>query len=124
MRKNFFSISSLFIFIACSLFMVAVAHSASIKDRMAARIPAINALKDQGAIGENNKGFLEYRTGNKPQPQLVADENSDRGVVYQAISKQQGAPAALVGERRAAMIAENGQAGHWYQKPDGTWYKK
>ena len=58
MRKNFFFISSLFIFIACSLFMVTVAHSASIKERMAARIPAINALKAQGVIGENNKGFL------------------------------------------------------------------
>ena len=124
MRKNFLFISSLFLFIACSLFMITIAHSASIKDRMAARIPAINALKDQGAIGENNKGFLEYRTGNKPQPQLIADENKDRAIVYQAISKQQGAPEALVGERRAAMIAEKGQAGHWYQKPDGTWYKK
>lgn len=124
MRKNFFFISSLFIIIACSLFMVAVAHSASIKDRMAERIPAINTLKDQGAIGENNKGFLEYRTGSKPQPQLVADENNDRGIVYGAISKQQGAPSALVGERRAAMIAENGPSGHWFQKPDGNWYKK
>ncbi len=124
MRKNFFFISSLFIFIACSLLIVAVAHSASIKERMAARIPAINALKDQEAIGENNKGFLEYRTGGKPQSQLVADENNDRAIVYDAISKQQGAPAALVGERRAAMIVENGPGGHWYQKPDGTWYKK
>jgi uncharacterized protein len=124
MRKNIFFVSSLFIFIACALFMVTVVHSASIKDRMAARIPAINALMDQGAIGENNKGFLEYRTGSKPQQQIVADENSDRGIVYDAISKQQGAPAALVGERRAAMIVKNGQAGHWYQKPDGTWYKK
>ncbi len=124
MRKNFFFASSLYIFLACALFMVSVAHSASIKDRMAARIPAINTLKDQGIIGENNKGFLEYRTGSKPQPDLIAEENKDRLIVYEAISKQQGAPAPLVGERRAAMIAENGQTGQWFQKPDGTWYKK
>jgi uncharacterized protein YdbL (DUF1318 family) len=124
MRNNLFFSSFFFIFIACILFMAASAHSAGIKERMAGRIPAINALKDQGAIGENNKGFLEYRTGNKPQPQLVADENSDRGKVYGAISKQQGAPVALVGERRAKMIAQKGKAGQWFQKPDGTWYKK
>jgi hypothetical protein len=124
MRKNFFFISSLFIFIACSLFVVTIGYSASIKEQMAARIPAINALKDQGSIGENNKGFLEYRTGDTPQQALVQAENADRAAVYSAIGESQGAPPALVGERRAKMIAENGQAGHWYQKPDGSWYKK
>ena len=124
MRKNLFFSSFFFVWIACTLFMAASVHSAGIKERMAGRIPAINALKDQGAIGENNKGFLEYRTGSKPQPQLVADENKDRGIVYGAISKQQGAPAALVGERRANMIVQKGKTGHWFQKPDGTWYTK
>jgi len=124
MHKNFFLISSLFLFIAYGLFLVTVAHSASIKDRMAARIPAINALKDQGIIGENNKGYLEYRSGNHPQQELVQAENADRATVYGAIGKSQGAPAALVGARRAKMIAENGQAGHWYQKSDGSWYKR
>ncbi len=124
MRNNLLFSSFLFIFIACSLFITVSVHSAGIKERMAARIPAINALKDQGVIGENNKGFLEYRSANKPQPQLIADENKDRAMVYDAIAKQQGAPAALVGERRANMIAENGPAGQWFQKPDGAWYKK
>jgi len=124
MHKNLFLISSLFLFMACALFLVTVAHSASIKDRMAARIPEINTLKDQGVIGENNKGFLEYRSGSHPQPALVQAENADRATVYAAIGKSQGAPAALVGQRRAQMIVQNGQAGHWYQKPDGSWYKK
>lgn len=124
MHKNFFLISSLFLFIAYALFLVTVAHSASIKDRMAARIPAIAALKDQGVIGENNKGFLEYRSGNHPQQALIQAENADRAAVYAAIGKNQGAPASLVGARRAKMIAANAQAGHWYQKPDGSWYKK
>lgn len=124
MRKNIFFISSLFIFIACSLFMVTLAHTASIKDQMAARIPAINALKDQGVIGENNKGYLEYRGAGTPQRSLIEGENSDRSAVYAAIGKSQGASPVLVGERRANMIAENGQAGHWFQKPDGSWYQK
>jgi uncharacterized protein YdbL (DUF1318 family) len=124
MRKNFFFLSSLYLFLAGFIFMAAVAHSASIKEQMAARIPAINTLKDQGVIGENNKGFLEYRTANKPEQTLVQAENTDRAAVYAAIGKNQGASPVLVGERRAAMIVENGQAGHWFQKPDGTWFKK
>lgn len=124
MRKNFFFLSSLFLFLAGFIFMTAIAHSASIKEQMAARIPAINALKDQGVIGENNKGFLEYLTANKPEQALVQAENTDRAAVYGAIGKNQGASPALVGERRAGMITENGQTGHWFQKPDGTWYKK
>ncbi len=124
MRKNIFFISSLFLFIACSLLLATLAHSASIKEQMAARIPAINALKDQGVIGENNKGFLEYRGAGKPQLTLVEAENSDRAAVYAAIGNSQGASPVLVGQRRAKMIAENGQAGHWFQKPDGSWYKK
>ena len=124
MRNTLFFSSFFFVFIACTLLMTTSVHSAGIKERMAGRIPAINALKTQGVIGENNKGFLEYRTGSKPQPQLVADENKDRAKVYGAISKQQGASAALVGERRANMIAQKGKKGQLFQKPDGTWYKK
>ncbi|MGB3209123.1 MAG: DUF1318 domain-containing protein [Desulforhopalus sp.] len=124
MPKNLFFSSFLFVFIACIVFMTTSVHSAGIKERMADRIPAINSLKDQGVIGENNKGFLEYRTGDKPQSQLIADENKDRGLVYGAISRQQGASPTLVGERRANMIAEIGKPGHWFQKADGSWYKK
>lgn len=124
MRKNFFYSSFLCLFIACALLMASSVHAAGIKQRMAGRIPAINALKNQGAIGENNKGFLEYRAASKPQPQLIAAENKDRGLVYGAIAKQQGAPPALVGQRRAKKIAQIGSSGHWFQKPDGSWYKK
>jgi len=107
------------------LFLVApAAQSASIKERMAARVPEINALKDKGIIGENNMGYLEYRTPERPREQLVMAENKDRKAVYQAIAKSQKASVELVGKRRAKMIAENGVPGRWYQAPDGSWYKK
>jgi len=124
MRKNFFFFSSFFLFVAYLMFMVSTGHSASIKEQMAERLPAINALKNQGAIGENNKGFLEYRTSGTPQQALIQAENADRATVYAAIGKSQGAAPVLVGQRRAAMIAENGPPGHWFQKTDGSWYKK
>jgi uncharacterized protein YdbL (DUF1318 family) len=124
MRNTLFFSSFFLIFISCTLFLATSVQSAGIKERMRDRIPAINSLKAQGAIGENSKGFLEYRTGSKPQPQLIAGENQDRAKVYGAISKQQGAAATLVGERRAKMIRQQGQAGQWFQKPDGSWYKE
>ena len=91
---------------------------------MAGRIPAINSLKDQGAIGENSKGYLEYRAAKKPQLDLVNGENKDRGTVYAAIGKKQKVSAALVGQRRAKMIVNNGKSGHWFQKANGAWFKK
>ncbi len=111
--------------IATLMLLGAVNCSAeSIKDRMVARIPAINSLKSQGLIGENNKGFLEYRTNEKVQPDLVQGENQDRQAVYDAIAKKQGADPVLVGQRRAKQIADIGGPGHWFQQPDGKWYKK
>ena len=98
--------------------------AASIKDRMVARLPAINTLKSKGLIGENNKGLLEFRTNNKPQQDLVIAENKDRKAVYEAIAKKQGVKPALVGQRRAKQIADKGSPGLWFQRPDGTWYKK
>lgn len=98
--------------------------AASIKDRMVARIPQINDLKNKGLVGENNKGLLEFRTNQKPQQDMVIAENKDRKAVYGAIAKKQGVKPDLVGQRRAQQIAKIGSPGHWFQKPDGTWYKK
>ena len=108
-----------------SLFVTTgISHAASIKDRMAERIPVINSLKDQELVGENNAGFLEYRTGQKPSQAVIQDENKDRQSVYAAIAKKEGVSAELVGQRRAKMLADNGKKGHWFQAADGKWYQK
>lgn len=114
---------SLLIIVACLMLLVPPVFSASIKDRMAARIPAITQLKDSGILGENNRGFLEFR-GAKTNEKLVSDENKDRAAVYKAIAKKQGAPADLVGKRRAKMIAQKGKPKQWFQNDDGSWYQK
>ena len=120
-RKLFFVVAVL---MTTLLFTGLNAQAASVKERMLARIPAINALKDKGTIGENNKGLLELRTGDKSQQQLVSDENKDRKSVYKAIANKQKVDASLVGQRRAKQINAKGSKGHWFQKPDGAWYKK
>ncbi len=100
------------------------AQAASVKERMLARIPAINALKDQGLIGENNQGYLEYRSGQQPEKETVTSENADRRTVYAEIARKEGVGIDLVEKRRALQIAQIGSAGHWFQRPDGSWYKK
>ena len=121
---NLSRVSVFFIVFSCFLLAVPAAYSASIKERMAARIPEINTLKDQGLVGENNKGLLEYRTAKRPKQDLIANENKDRNTVYRAIAKSQGAPLELVAKKRAQMIAQNGIPGRWYQKANGEWYQK
>lgn len=124
MHKNISLFSHIAIFTCLLLLLSGSAVSAaSVKERMAARIPAINSLKDEGNVGENNKGLLEFR-GPKKQEQIVNGENKDRNMVYQVIAKKQGASPELVGKRRAKMIAQKGKKGHWFQRPDGSWYKK
>lgn len=120
-RRYFFIIA---VVVTALLGGVLNGQAASIKERMLARIPAINALKDKGAVGENNKGFLEFRTSDKSEQKLVAEENKDRKSVYGAIAKNQQVDIVLVGQRRAKQISAKGSKGHWFQNPDGTWYKK
>ena len=106
------------------LLLSANSLSAGIKDRMKARIPEIKALKEKGAIGENNKGYLEAIGKNGAKSGVVAAENKDRKKVYEAIAKKQGVSAAAVGKRRAMQIAEKANPGEWLQGKNGKWYQK
>ncbi len=51
-------------------------------------------------------------------------ENKDRQMVYDAIAKQQGTTAAVVGQRRALQIAKKAKPGEWLQDADGKWVQK
>ena len=109
-----------------SLVLCALAGTAmagELKDRIIARKPAVLALLAEGVVGENNQGYLEFR-GAKKQADVVAAENQDRAAVYRYIAQKTGTTPDLVGQRRAAHIAESASSGTWLQKPDGTWYRK
>ena len=107
-------------------FLITDGHSSSadIKQRMIDRLPVIKALKDQGLVGENNKGYLEFIGKKKEQENVVAAENSDRKQVYEAIAKQQSTTVEVVGKHRAVQIADKAQAGEWLQDANGKWYQK
>ena len=95
-----------------------------IKTRMKNRLPEIIELKAQGIVGENNQGYLEFVGGQKAKPDVVTAENEDRKIVYEAIAKQQGTTAELVGKRRALQIAQKAGPGEWIQDSGGKWMQK
>ena len=98
--------------------------SDSIKQRMIDRLPVIKALKDQGIVGENNLGFLEFIGNRKEKADVVAAENVDRKSVYEAIAKNQGTTVEVVGQHRAIQLADKAQSGDWLQDANGKWYQK
>lgn len=95
-----------------------------IKARMKERLPELIILKARGVVGENNLGYLQFVGAGKEKEAVVAAENTDRLAVYQAIAKQQGTTAELVGKRRALKLAEMAAPGDWLQNEAGQWYKK
>jgi uncharacterized protein YdbL (DUF1318 family) len=108
---------------AALLLVAGPAAAQGVKERMAARLAAIDDLKARGVVGENHRGFLEF-VGAVEQGDLVAAENADRRQVYAAIAQQTGTTPEVVGRRRALQSAENSRPGVRLQRPDGTWYTK
>jgi uncharacterized protein YdbL (DUF1318 family) len=106
------------------MFFDGIVHASGIKQRMKERLPAISQMKAEGAIGENNQGFLEFLGKDQPQADLVKAENEDRKTVYKAIAKQQGTTPEHVGKRRALQIVKNALPGEWLQDTSGNWYQK
>lgn len=109
----------------CALTVTVSAQSAgAIRQRMEQRLPQLDALKAKGAIGENNRGFVEVRDNAGNASSVVSDENRDREAVYALIAQQTGATSDSVGRARAKQIAANARSGVWVQDESGAWKKK
>ena len=122
MKTRFFSLFAVF----CVLIASAFAENATdIRRRMEQRLPQIDALKAQEAVGETNRGLLEERkSGNPDAAGVVAAENHDREAVYAYIAKETGSNAEAVARARAKQIAANSRGGVWVQDEAGKWVKK
>ena len=112
------------VFILGILITNAYSSSKAIKQRMIERLPIIKSLKDQGIVGENNKGYLEFVGQKKEKADVIKAENKDRKLVYGAIAKQQGTTAEVVGKHRAIQIANKAHPGEWLQDAKCKWHKK
>jgi uncharacterized protein YdbL (DUF1318 family) len=108
----------------CICSLVRAEDVGAVKARLEQRLPQVQALKAQGAVGENNRGFLEVRGGTGEAGAVVAAENQDRTVVYAEIAKRTNATSDQVGRARAFKIAQNSRPGEWVQDAAGGWKKK
>jgi uncharacterized protein len=97
----------------------------AVKARIEQRLGSVNALKDRGVGGENNRGFLEVRGNAAAEDQkVISEENADRRTVYAALAAQTGATPDAVGRQRAQQIASIARPGHWLQDAGGAWKQK
>ena len=96
----------------------------AVKTRIQQRLAELDSLKASGAVGENNRGYIEVRGGGSAAGSVTAAENSDRAVVYAAIAQQTGSSVDMVARARARQIAQNSAPGVWLQRDNGEWYKK
>ena len=112
-------------FVLSGFFVVGVSASADdIKTRIKKRLPVIKELKAEGIVGEDNKGYVQFVGAKEEKADVIAAENKDRKTVYEAIAKQQGTTAELVGKRRALQIAKKAAPGEWVQDAGGKWIQK
>lgn len=91
------------------------------------RYDRLEELKKEGAVGENNRGYVEVLAGGRQAAPLVETENKDRKVIYQAIAEQNalGANALTTVEKVFAQVQhEKAAPGTKVQTEDGRWITK
>lgn len=105
--------------------VIAAENLNSVRARMEQRLGALDAAKERGAAGENNRGYLEARgQASAADQKLIAAENADRRTVYADIAARTGASADSVGRQRAEQLASLARRGHWVQDTNGAWRQK
>jgi uncharacterized protein YdbL (DUF1318 family) len=90
----------------------------------------IQALKNDGVIGEDCDGYLQIIR--KPEDakylqyaqSVVNAENADRSFLYLTNSQAQNKPLELVERDYAQQWRDRAFPGEWVQKDNGTWIRK
>ena len=92
--------------------------------RRKARLNELSSLEAQGIVGENKNGLVEIRNSqgaSSAASQIVADENSDRAVIYQSIAKKNGTSVETVEELYAKRLQADAPIGTPLEAADGAW---
>jgi len=94
-------------------------------DGRRSRFEELKSLKAQGAVGENNKGYVEALSGNAQS--VVDAENRDRRFIYTTIVSQNGLPADALGTVEdvfAKVQRDKASSGDKIQDASGSWTTK
>ena len=105
-------------------------------ERRGARIDSLDEMMLMGCIGENNRGYVEYRSCptcnqdpalKEKAEKLVTEENQDRLFIYKAMVEQNNLPAdalSVVETTLGKIQRQKALAGTDIQQDDGSWVKK
>ncbi len=95
-------------------------------DHRRERFEQLDALKSSGAIGENNKGYVEVLDNQGDAKALAAAENKDRKVIYQTIAEQNGLQDAVgtIESVFGQVQFDKASSGQKVQNEDGQWITK
>jgi len=90
------------------------------------RFDELSDLKEQGIVGENNRGYVELMTDNAAAEKLVDQENHDRKTIYATIAKQNGIEDEIETIEKVFAQVQRDKAGdgEMIQSEDGMWSKK
>ena len=90
------------------------------------RFGELHALKVQGIVGENKRGYVEALQGEVAVASLADAENSDRKVIYQTIAEQNGLQGQLdIIEKVFAQVQrDKAESGDRIQNDSGQWEQK
>ena len=91
------------------------------------RFNELKSLKASGAVGENNRGYVEALSGDASVEALVAAENKDRKMIYQTIVEQNGLPPSALATVEAVFAQvqrDKAAAGDKIQDENGRWITK
>lgn len=93
-------------------------------DGRKARFAQLKTMKTQGLVGETNRGYVQALGGGADVKALVAAENKDRRLVYEAIVEQNrlGAGALATVEAVFARVQrDKADPGDKVQDASGRW---
>ncbi|MFH1800149.1 MAG: DUF1318 domain-containing protein [Candidatus Omnitrophota bacterium] len=98
----------------------------ALKNRQS-RYYQLQSLKQEGEIGENNKGYVTSLKDNATAATLTQEENQDRRVLYEALAEQNklGSTGLLEIQKAFAEVqSEKADPGDMIQSSSGDWKKK
>jgi len=90
------------------------------------RYSELQRLKQQGKVGENNRGYIEVFSDEGDVKRLADAENRDRKTIYQTIADQNDLKGALgtIEKVFAQTQRDNADPGDKIQSEDGRWAVK
>ena len=90
------------------------------------RFDRLKELKAKGAVGENNRGYVEALSDDPDAKSLVEEENQDRRIIYKTIETQNNLSGAMetIEKVFAQVQRDKASPGDKIQTEDGNWVTK